>query len=423
MQRQGDVEMIAEILSTGDEVRSGAIIDTNAPHIAQALERAGLAVIRHGCVGDDVAVFSRMIREISIRADICVVTGGLGPTDDDITAVAAARAAGVPLCENEEALRMVEAFFEARQRPLNPYGRKMACLPTGSEVIKNRPGAAPGFILQCNQCRFYFLPGVPLEMEVMLEEEVIPHILRKSDQATIYYPVLTLSSFGVPESETNARLKDFGKLFPELILGYRALFPEVQIKIYGKGSDRQALSLQMEKAADWIQGIMGDSILSDTGAPMEAAVGQLLKAENATVAVAESCTGGLIASRLTDVAGSSDYFLFSGVTYSNAAKIKVLGVSPETLNTHGAVHEETAKQMAQGARQVAGATYGLSTTGIAGPDGGTPEKPVGMVCIGVASPRGVDGYRFHFPYADRLRNKQLFAEKAMDVLRRKLMEK
>ncbi len=171
----------------------------------------------------------------------------------------------------------------------------------------------------------------------------------------------------------------------------------------------------------WVSEKIGINVLSRNGRSMEAVVGELLSGKKATLGMAESCTGGLIASQLTDVAGSSDYFLFSGVTYSNAAKVNVLGVLPETLETYGAVHEETVKQMAKGARRVAGADYGLSVSGVAGPDGGTPDKPVGTVCIGIATPAGVRGYRYLFPFGRRLMNKSIFAVSALDLLRRELL--
>jgi nicotinamide-nucleotide amidase len=215
-------------------------------------------------------------------------------------------------------------------------------------------------------------------------------------------------------------MKSFHGLFPDLVMGFRAFFPEIHIKLYGKGRDESDLNRQMDAAVRWVAEHLGEVVISQKGEPMEAAVGRLLLDKKATLALAESCTGGLIANRLTDVAGSSGYFLFSGVTYSNHAKVKVLGVSPETLRKYGAVHEQTAMEMALGARQAAGADYGLSTTGIAGPDGGSPDKPVGTVCIGLASPDGLKGWRFQLSGGERLRNKTLFAVKALDLLRREL---
>lgn len=412
--------MIAEILSTGDEVRSGAIADANASHIARELERVGFFVARHGCVGDDEAVLSDVLKDISLRSDVAVVTGGLGPTTDDLTALAVSRATGRPLKENAEALAMIEDWFQLRNRAVNPSNRKMALLPEGAEVLKNDAGTAPGFSLKITRCVFYFLPGVPREMEIMLNREVLPRMIRLKDPSPLYYPVRSITTFGLPESEVNERMKSFHGLFPDLVMGFRAFFPEIHIKLYGKGRDESDLKRQMDAAVRWVAEHLGEVVISQKGEPMEAAVGRLLLDKKATLALAESCTGGLIANRLTDVAGSSGYFLFSGVTYSNHAKVKVLGVSPETLRKYGAVHEQTAMEMALGARQAAGADYGLSTTGIAGPDGGSPDKPVGTVCIGLASPDGLKGWRFQLSGGERLRNKTLFAVKALDLLRREL---
>jgi nicotinamide-nucleotide amidase len=208
--------------------------------------------------------------------------------------------------------------------------------------------------------------------------------------------------------------------FPEITPGFRSKFPEIQVKLYIRGKDDQVLRKILKKASQWVLGKLGENIFSMNGSSMEAVVGGLLAAKEATLAVAESCTGGLISHLLTNVPGSSGYFLFSGVTYSNEAKTKVLGVSNEVLQRYGAVHEETVKKMAQGARNVAGATYGLATSGIAGPDGGTDEKPVGTVCIGLATPHDVKGFRFVFPFNTRLMNKRIFTMKALDLLRREL---
>jgi len=413
--------MIAEVLSTGDEVRSGSIADTNASHIARELERVGFFVSRHGCVGDDEPLLSEVLKDISRRADVAVVTGGLGPTSDDITALAVAQAAGVGLFENGNALNMIENYFKSGNRPINPSNRKMAFLPVGVEILKNDAGTAPGFVLKINRCLFYFLPGVPREMEVMLANEVLPRVIQIKDKTPWVYPTRNITACGRPESEVNERMKPFSQAFPELIIGFRATFPEIHIKVYGQGENEKALNLQMESAVKWVAEKMGEYVLSLNGESMEAVVGRLLLAKKATLALAESCTGGLIASRITDVAGSSGYFLFSGVTYSNDAKVKVLGVPPETLEKYGAVHEETARQMAMGARALAGATYGLSTSGIAGPDGGTDEKPVGTVCIGLTTPESAQGWRFQFSGGGRFRNKTLFAVKALDLLRRELM--
>ena len=411
--------MIAEILITGQEILTGDVVDSNSAHIAQALEEIGLEVVRHSCVGDDEEMLVAVMQEIGSRADIAVVTGGLGPTSDDITTEAAAKAAGVELDLNKEALKSIEDLFKSRGRSMSPSNRKQAMLPKGSECLYNPVGTAPGFHLKIGRCSFFFVPGVPAEMRRMLADAVIPRIEQKRGTSKIKKMVKTLSTFGMSESEVGERLAGFGEKFPDIRLGIRAKFPEIHINLYGRDKEAKRLGQLMERASEWVLNKIGSRVFSVEGQSMEALTGDLLRREETTLAVAESCTGGLISHWLTNVPGSSDYFLFSGVTYSNDAKIKILGVSPETLKRCGAVHTEIVKEMAAGARRVAGATYGLATSGIAGPDGGTTDKPVGTVCIGLATADSIEEYQFHFPYGDRLMKKKIFALAALDVLRRK----
>ncbi|MBC8392450.1 MAG: competence/damage-inducible protein A [Deltaproteobacteria bacterium] len=413
--------MIAEILSTGDEIRSGALIDSNSAYIAQRLEEIGFPVLRHTSVGDDVNVIVSTLKEIGSRSDVAVVTGGLGPTTDDLTAEAAAKAAGVELKLDEVALSTIERFFKRLNRPMSETNRKQAMLPEGSERLDNPIGTAPGFMLKVDRCHFFFLPGVPAEMRLMLSDKVLPRLVKLRGIDRSYFLVKTISTFGLPESTTGEKLADLTSAFPDVKLGLRAKFPEIQIKLYVNGDDEKKLNDLIEKATEWVLEQIGNRVFATDGSTMEEIIGRLIKEKKATLAIGESCTGGLISHWLTNVSGSSDYFLFSGVAYSNEAKINVLGVSRETLERYGAVHEETVKEMAEGARRVSGATYGIATSGIAGPDGGTEDKPVGTVCIGVASPMGVEGRRFFFPFGERTRNKQIFAMTALDLLRRELM--
>ena len=236
-----------------------------------------------------------------------------------------------------------------------------------------------------------------------------------------FYRVRNLSTFGLTESQTYERLAGLEEAFPQISLGLQVRFPAIQVKLYANGSNDQQLNDDLAAAVRWVIEKMGNKVFSQQGDPLEIVVGHLLRKKQATVALAESCTGGLIANWLTHVAGSSGYFLFSGVTYSNQAKIDVLGVDPRILEEYGAVHEETVRQMAEGARKVAGATYGLSTSGIAGPDGGSEDKPVGTVCIGFAAPGRSYGRRLFFPFGKRLINKKIFAMAALDILRKELM--
>jgi len=413
--------MIAEILSTGDEVRTGAVVDSNASFIAQRLEEAGVTVNRHNCVGDDVQLLAEVMTEISHRADISVVTGGLGPTQDDLTAQAAAKAAGVLLAYDPAALTSIEALFASRNRSMSPSNKKQALLPVGAACMENPVGTAPGFILQIQGCTFFFLPGVPHEMRRMILEKVLPKVNELQGNTRVAYQTRTVSTFGLAEAATGEQLTEFPEAFHQIKIGLQAKFPEIHIRLYGQGKDGTRLGRDLDRAVQWIRDRLGIYLLSVEGYPMEKVVGDLLTAKKATLAVAESCTGGLIAHRLTEIPGSSKYFMLSSVTYSNSTKTRVLGVSEDTLARHGAVHESTVQEMASGAREIAGATYGLSTSGIAGPDGGTEDKPVGTVCIGLATPEGVEGFRYRFNFGRRSMNKEIFAVSALDILRRKLL--
>ncbi|WP_419656391.1 CinA: competence-induced protein [Desulfosarcina variabilis str. Montpellier] len=415
--------MKAEILATGDEIRSGALVDSNSAYISELLEQHGIEVVRHTSVGDVMPILVKTLREIGDRADVAVVTGGLGPTTDDLSAEAAAKAIGVELAFDSRAMENVASFFKKVNRPMGESNRKQAFLPTGCKVLYNPVGTAPGFALTIKRCRFFFLPGVPYEMKRMLADQVIPDMRALKGDEHIHSRVRTITTFGLPESLAGEKMAGVEAAFPGIKLGLRANFPLIQVKFYSRDEDAARLDKRLDDAGRWAIERLGSAVVSEAGESMEAVVGHLLTAQSATLALAESCTGGLVANWLTNVAGSSNYFLFSGVTYSNEAKMKVLGVRQATLEKYGAVHEETAREMAEGARQVAGATYGLSTSGIAGPDGGTPDKPVGTVCIGVATPDRAFGRRLTFRFGKRLMNKKIFAVAALDLLRKELLDK
>jgi len=382
--------MIVHILSTGDEVVLGDIADTNAARLCKAMKELGLSVERITAVGDEVEQISSVLMEISNKADICLVTGGLGPTSDDVTAPAFSRAAGVEL-------------------------------QTDRQVLTNHNGTAPGFYTTLNRCLFFFMPGVPAEMKMMLEKEVVP-VLKERYGLDGAILVERLTVFGLGESRAGSLLNGFHEQFPGLRLGFRVDFPVIEVKIilpHVSGTMETARSL-MDQAKQWAMDRLENKVVSGKGLSLAQEVGRLLSAQGKTLAIAESCTGGLISSMVTDVAGSSDYFLFSAVTYSNEAKIKILNVREKTLLDHGAVHERTALEMAEGVRLKAGADFGISTTGIAGPGGGSPEKPVGMVCIGLAGDSVSLAKTYRFTLDDRAMNKTIFAHTALDLLRRHL---
>jgi nicotinamide-nucleotide amidase len=258
-------------------------------------------------------------------------------------------------------------------------------------------------------------------MRLMLSQQVLPRIVEMQGAARGYCLVRNISTFGMTESAVGETVAEVVRAFPGIKLGLRSKFPEIHVKLYAQGGEQAPLLHVLDNATTWVTDRIGERVLSVEGHGMPQVVAELLLSQGATIALAESCTGGLIANWLTDIPGSSGYFLFSGVTYANAAKVGVLGVPSATIEEHGAVHEETAKAMAAGARRVAGATYGLATSGIAGPDGGTDDKPVGTVCIGLATPEETIGRRLYFPFGKRLMNKTIFAVAALDLMRKELL--
>ncbi|MEJ5360216.1 MAG: competence/damage-inducible protein A [Desulfobacterales bacterium] len=413
--------MIAEIIATGEEIRTGALADTNSAHIAARLEETGIEVVRLHGLGDDRARLVEVFREVGERADFCVVTGGLGPTVDDLSAEAAAAAVGVRLTLEPRALAALEEFFRRRGRPLNPSNRKQAYLPAGAEMLPNPVGTAPGFALTIGRCRFFFLPGVPHEMRRMLSAEVLPRIAAAVGGRRDYRLVRTLSCFGMTESRVGDRLEGISAAVPGVRLGLRAHFPVIQVKLYAAGKAEHAVREVLEQAAAWARQALGSVVFSEDDATLAEVVGRRLSEARQSLAVAESCTGGFLSHLLTEIPGSSAWFRGGVVAYANEAKTALLGVSPLTLDRHGAVHEETAREMAEGARRSLAASWGLSTTGIAGPSGGSAEKPVGTVCIGLCGPASSpQAHRFRLNYDLRSRNKTVFAFKALDLLRRAL---
>lgn len=419
--------MTAEILSTGDEIRTGTLVDTNTAYIAEKLEETGIEVTRHLSVGDDIQILVSVLLEISARSDIAVVTGGLGPTTDDLTAEAAAKAAGKKLALNESALSDIRALFEKSGRPMSPSNEKQAMFPEGAECLKNPLGTAPGFSIKIGKCTFFFVPGVPFEMKRMLADHVIPAVQKMQGKDKFLNITRTIRTFGLGESIVGERVAGITKEFGEIKLGLRASFPETHVKLYIRGNDENKMRAVLDNAVKWAVEKIGGYIFSIDETPIEEIIGRLLKEKHATLSIAESCTGGLIADIITNVPGSSDYFLFSGITYSNQAKIDILGVKPKTLEKYGAVSEETVHEMAEGVRKITGSNYGLATSGIAGPDGGTENKPVGTVCIGLAGPASTIARkykppfrRFNSSYGSRLMNKKWFAMRALEILRREL---
>jgi nicotinamide-nucleotide amidase len=415
--------MIAEILSTGDEVLLGDIFDTNSGFLCEKLKEMGIPVRQITAVGDKVTDISIALKEIAKRADICLVTGGLGPTQDDLTALACASAAEEKLLLNQEAFTSMATYFAKRGFEITQENKKQARLPESANVLINNQGTAPGFSISMEHCSFFFMPGVPSEMKAMFEAQVKPRIM-KIQGSCQKIPIERLTVFGLPESRVGSLLKGFENKFFGMRLGFRAEFPLIEVKIVFPQADGFSGNPgdQMQAAKKWVVQRLENKVISLSGKNLQEEVGRILRQKKLTIAIAESCTGGLISNLMTDVAGSSDYFLFSGVTYSNEAKVNILKVDIKTLETYGAVHELTALEMARGAKKMGRADWAISTTGIAGPSGGTDDKPVGTVCIGVVGPDLETTRQFTFSFGNRARNKEMFAATAMEMLRRQLIE-
>ncbi|MEI6125694.1 MAG: competence/damage-inducible protein A [Pseudomonadota bacterium] len=404
-----------EILTIGDELTSGRTVDENSTCIARALNTAGLTVARITTVGDGIKDIQRCLHDLLEETRFVIVTGGLGPTEDDRTAQAAASAFGKKLLLSKPALDALEKKYTKFGGTMSPGAQKQALLPEGCCVIPNPVGTACGFLIAEPKQQFMFLPGVPEEVRAMLESFLIGHILKESGSREIILSK-TLKVFGLWESGIHERLHGALPECSSVSLGYYPHYPEVSLKITGKGTDRTKIEKEIALYQQVIYENIGDYIYSESGESLEEVVGDMLKKCRETLAVAESCTGGLITHRLTNIAGSSEYVERSYVVYSNRAKEELLNIPCAVLSRYGAVSEPVAGLMATRARKLSGTTYGLAVTGIAGPGGGSTEKPVGTVFIGISSlmQTGVTQHRFR---GSREKIKIMSSQVALNLLR------
>ncbi len=379
------------VLTIGDELLNGELADTNTRQIALSLAGRGYALRESLTVGDIEADIAEALRHLAARCDLVIVTGGLGPTGDDLTSRVAAHAFERPLVLNEEALGQIREYFVRRGRPMHPRNEKQALLPQKVEIIPNPTGTAPGFILRHQGKELFFLPGVPSEMRVMLEESVLPQIeARLGARPPRQERVLKI--FGLTEPRVEELMLQAG-LPPEVELAFGVDYPMVHLKLRAAG---EAAPQLLDGAESRSRSKLGDFVAATCEQTLVEEVARLLTEQGQTLSLAESCTGGQIAAMLTDIPGASAFLERGAVTYANSAKSDWLGIAPELLEHHGAVSEPTARAMARGIRRAAGSNLGLAVTGIAGPSGGTPEKPVGTVFLGLSTAQGelVKGYRF-----------------------------
>lgn len=412
-----------EIITVGDELVEGRLVDSNAAHLSDLLTNNGLTVVRHTSVGDDRAQVGASLKEAASRSDAVIVTGGLGPTTDDLTAECAAQVFNMPLERDPQALAHVERFFASRGREMAPNNRKQADLPRGSELLPNPRGTAVGFKLKAGSCRLYFMPGVPSEMAPMFEDHVLPDLrtFLPAEGAL----VATLRIFGIGESDVGQRLEGLDVGLPEgvgLTVQYRATVPEIAVRLLVRGSTGQERAALSQVTADALARLQRH-VFAWADGPVAPDLAEVVLAEarrsGARLAVAESCTGGLVGGALTAIPGSSEVFMGGVIAYADDAKRGLLDVPASLLAEHGAVSGEVAEAMARGALARLGATHAVAVTGIAGPGGGTEEKPVGTVWFGIASPAGVSSRRLRFPF-DRERIRAFSVFTALTLLRRSL---
>jgi nicotinamide-nucleotide amidase len=400
------------LIAVGTELLWGDRADTNTLALCDALAGLGIEVAAKTLVGDEERDLARVLADAMARASLVILTGGLGATHDDVTTRVVAKVAGRRLTLRDDVLEGIKAAYRRRGRKAPPSCERQALLPARAEALPNSVGTAPGFRLTHRGVDVVALPGVPSEMRAMFETAVAPWLAGRGRAQPI--PRRIVKTFGLGEVAVDERVGDLSHE-ADCELGVLALPTGVEIRLRAAGKDRSPRRL--DAVVDEIRRRLGDAVYAVDERTMEGVVGDLLAARGWTVAVAESCTGGLVGHRLTEVPGSSRYFFGGWVTYDNRAKTAWLGVDPNLLAAHGAVSEPVAAMLADGARRAAGSDVGLALTGIAGPDGGTPDKPVGTLVVGLASAGGTVTSRWRF-HGTRSQTKLAFSQYGLDVVRR-----
>lgn len=412
--------MKAEIITIGDEILIGQIVDTNSAWIAEQFNIQGIEIFQITSVHDNRKHILEAIQNAAEKVDLVVLTGGLGPTKDDITKNTLCEYFDSKLILHEPTLEHIKNRFVKRNIDINKLNRDQALVPDNCTVLYNHLGTAPGMWFEKGDTIFVSLPGVPFEMKYLIENEVLPRLEKTGKTKAIYHK--TILTQGIPESMLAIRIEDFENNLPANVkLAYLPSPMSVRLRLSATGDDKNELEKRVETEAGKLQQIIPEAIYGYGNETMAEAIGKILLPLGKTLAVAESCTGGFISHLVTSVPGCSAWYKGSVTAYSNEVKGKLLGVNAETLINFGAVSEETACEMATGARKVLNADYAVATTGIAGPDGGTPEKPVGTVWIAVAAKRAVKAKKFTFG-DNRERNILRSGQTALQFLRQVIME-
>ncbi|MFH1045634.1 MAG: competence/damage-inducible protein A [Candidatus Omnitrophota bacterium] len=411
--------MQAEIISIGTELLLGKIVNTNAPYLSKALASLGINVYYQTTVGDNTERLYLAFKRGLHRSHIVITTGGLGPTVDDLTLEAIAQVLKKKLILNQQILKEIREHFQKRHIVMPRENIRQALLPEGARLIKNELGTAPGLIIPLEKKVLIALPGVPSEMEPMVKHDVIAYLKKHFSGNWVIFS-RKIKTCGLSESQVNQKVKDILALKPPLTVGIYAHTGSVDLDITARAQSVAQAQKMIDKVAQQIQHRLKDYIYGKDEQTLEEVVGEALKKTKKTIAVAESCTGGLVSKRLTNIGGSSRYFPLGIVAYSNKEKQALLRIPVEILKKHGAVSKETATLMAQNIQSIAGTDLGLAVTGIAGPTGGTPEKPLGLVFIALSTSRKTQCEQFHF-YGDRTRVRQRASQAALDMLRKYLL--
>jgi len=410
-------KIVASIITIGDELLIGQVVDTNSAWIAQEFNQAGIWIKRRVSVGDAKEEIVRALNEESQGSNILIITGGLGPTNDDITKQVLCEYFGGKLVMNEDVLKHVQYLFEqVFRRPFTERNRYQAEVPDNCTVLPNARGTAPGMWLEKNGKVYVSLPGVPHEMKGLITTEVLPRLLK-----TFTMPVIdhrTLLTAGIGESFLADTIKDWEEQLPaNLKLAYLPNYGMVRLRITGFGDNKAQLDATLNSEFDKVKKLVKEWLVVDEDLSLPQALLNLLKQQHKTMSTAESCTGGYIAHLITSISGSSHYFKGSVVSYANEVKMHTLGVNPDTLAANGAVSEPTVQEMVRGALAELDTDFAIATSGIMGPDGGTPEKPVGTVWIAVGNRQNILTQKFSFRF-DRQRNIELTATNALNLLRK-----
>lgn len=411
--------MQAEIITIGDELLIGQVVDTNSAWLGSTLGDDGIKVIQITSVQDNAAQIVQAVNDALSRADIVLMTGGLGPTKDDITKKTLAEMFGMKLVRNEQVYEMVGKQLALRGIAFTELNQGQALVPDGCTVLPNRNGTAPGMWFERDGKVLISMPGVPFEMKALVKDEVLPRLRKHfALDANVHRTIIT---FGLAESILADTIASWEEALPPYLhLAYLPSALCIRLRLSAYEIDRQKAEQEIESQIEKLSKVIPHYIIGSEDDSLESVTGALLKTRGETLATAESCTGGNIAHRFTAMPGASEYFKGGVVAYSNEVKIALLGVDPESLNRYGAVSQSVAEQMAEGVRRATGATYGISTTGIAGPTGGTPEKPVGTVWMAVATPNGVFSRRMVFGSV-RSQNIERASSNCINLLRLQLL--